>query len=216
MFEFLLMFRSMFNTRKHSLMSVNVQMQICCQLQSNTNDALQRVRGGNPFTPDEQLQRLTAANESLVSMMHAWGYSIPLQGPPGTSHRFLHSTLVHKYTALFMSICAHLFSYSMPHCLVLLQHPLAHTCHRWILHRRPTRRCIRLHSMSHPWILRPCRTLQWVRHFSLSRPCRTSRWVWPRRCRSRRSVHRRQVLSYNPLYACLFVRVHNLFVLTNT
>ncbi|WVZ50679.1 hypothetical protein U9M48_001911, partial [Paspalum notatum var. saurae] len=57
-------------------------MQICCQLQSNTNDALQRVRGGNPFTPDEQLQRLTAANESLVSMMHAWGYSIPLQGPP--------------------------------------------------------------------------------------------------------------------------------------
>ncbi|WVZ67715.1 hypothetical protein U9M48_016758 [Paspalum notatum var. saurae] len=66
-------------------------MQICCQLQSNTNDALQRVRGGNPFTPDEQLQRLTAANESLVSMMHAWGYSIPLQGPPAPAHRFFHA-----------------------------------------------------------------------------------------------------------------------------
>ncbi|WVZ66534.1 LOW QUALITY PROTEIN: hypothetical protein U9M48_015739 [Paspalum notatum var. saurae] len=65
-------------------------MQICCQLQSNTNDALRRVRGGNPFTLDERLRRLTAANESLVSMMHAWGYSIPPRGSPRTSHRFLH------------------------------------------------------------------------------------------------------------------------------
>ncbi|WVZ68415.1 hypothetical protein U9M48_017353 [Paspalum notatum var. saurae] len=125
-----------------------------------------------PFYPDERLRRLTAANESLVSMMHAWGYSIPLQGPPAPATDSSTSTTVHKYLALLMSICTHLFSYSMPHCLVLLQHPFAHTCHRWILHRRPTCRCIRLHSMSHRWILRPCRTFQWVRHFSLGRPCR--------------------------------------------
>ncbi|WVZ75164.1 hypothetical protein U9M48_023247 [Paspalum notatum var. saurae] len=73
-------------------------MQICCQLQSNTNDALQRVRGGNPFTPDEQLQRLTAANESLVSMMHAWAPScsyMPPMDPASTSYTPMHPSPQH-------------------------------------------------------------------------------------------------------------------------
>jgi len=56
-------------------MSVNLQMHICCQLQSSTHEALLRVQGGNPFTPNEQLQRLTAANQSILSMMDAWGIS---------------------------------------------------------------------------------------------------------------------------------------------
>ncbi|KAJ1262999.1 hypothetical protein BS78_09G150600 [Paspalum vaginatum] len=56
-------------------------MQICCQLQSSTHEALLRVQAGNPFTLNEQLQRLTAANKSILSMMHAWGVSPTLQGP---------------------------------------------------------------------------------------------------------------------------------------
>ncbi|KAJ1285141.1 hypothetical protein BS78_03G257400 [Paspalum vaginatum] len=56
-------------------------MQICCQLQSSTHEALLRVQGGNPFIRNERLQRLTAANESILSMMHAWGISPTLQGP---------------------------------------------------------------------------------------------------------------------------------------
>ncbi|KAJ1291681.1 hypothetical protein BS78_02G334500 [Paspalum vaginatum] len=56
-------------------------MQICCQLQSSTHEALLRIQGGNPFSPNKQLQRLTAANESILSMMHACGVSPTLQGP---------------------------------------------------------------------------------------------------------------------------------------
>ncbi|WVZ90776.1 hypothetical protein U9M48_037044 [Paspalum notatum var. saurae] len=42
-----------------------------------------------------------------------------------------------------MQICCQLQSNTND---ALQRHPLAHTCHRWIPHRRPTRRCIRLHK----------------------------------------------------------------------
>ena len=66
---------------KHTTNSVNVQMQICCQLHSGAHDALVRVQGGNPFTPSEQLEGLTLTNERFISMMNAWGICPNLQGP---------------------------------------------------------------------------------------------------------------------------------------